>query len=182
MFLPPRVPHHFIPIPAGWDPEQALRNHHAHVHALLDLVKGKDGTLLSYEQMYRNQYNLVSHGHGAKVYWYLRKLLNSMSLCMHKHEYYSAVELLCKVSLHLDNPWCVHHKLPRLIDCATNAYDRPVARRWRRALFMVRWAVRLPKWRAAFTEAWLRPGGVGEQQLAQRFGKHAASHHDNVAS
>ena len=34
---------------------------------------------------------------------------------------------------------------------------------------MVRWAVRLRKWRAVFNEAWLRPGGAGEQQFAKRF-------------
>ena len=162
-------------VPPHWDPERSFVNHDAQIRALLGLARG-DVVLLSYEQMYRTQYNLVAHGQGAKVYWHLRKVLDSMSLCMHKHTYYGAVELLYKVSLHLDNRWCVYHKLPGLIECATNAYDRPVARRWRRALFMARWAVRLPKWRAAFTEAWLRPGGVGEQQLARRFGEHATAH------
>ncbi len=160
--------------PPRWDPEQSFRNHDAHVRALLGLVRG-DVVLLSYEQMYRNQYNLVANGHGKQVYWHLRKVLDSMSLCMHKHTYYSAVELLYKVSLHLDNRWCTHHQLPGLLECATNAYNRPVARRWRRAVFMVRWKVRLAKWRAVFNEAWLRPGGAGEKQFAKRFRSYATN-------
>lgn len=82
-----------------------------------------------------------------------------------------AVRLIYKVSLHLDN-----RQLPGLVECAAVAYDRPVARRWRRALFMARWAARLRMWRAAFTEVWLQPGGVGEQQLAKRFKAHATAH------
>ena len=100
-----------LPATPGWDPERSFRNHDAHVRTLLGLVRG-DVALLSYEQMYRNQYNLVAHGHGEQVYWHLRKMLERMSLCMHKRAYDGAVELLHMVSLHLDNRWCVHHQLP----------------------------------------------------------------------
>ena len=159
----------YVPgIPPNWDKEKSFGNHVVHVWTLLSLVRGKS-VLLSYEEMHRNQYNLVAHGYGKQVYWFLRSMLDSMSLCMYKHDYYGAVELIYKVSLHLDNRWCLHHRLPGLIECATVAYDRPVARRWRRVLFMGRWKCRLAKWRAAFTEVWLRPGGEGERQLAKRF-------------
>ena len=162
-------------IPPRWDKEKAFSDHVEHVWALVSLVRGQR-VMLSYEQMYRNQYNLVAHGHGEQVYWFLRDMLDHMSLCMHKHDYYGSVELIYKVSLHLDNRWCIHHQLPGLIECATVAYDRPVARRWRRALFMVRWKCRLRKWRAAFTEVWLRPGGVGERRLAEHFENYARPH------
>ena len=126
------------------------------------------------------RYPLVSfaHGYGGEVYWFLRSTLDSMSLCMRKAAYYNAVELIYKVSLHLDNRWCAVKNLPGLIESAAAAYDRPVARRWRRALFMVRWKVRLAKWRPVFNEAWLRPGGAGEQQFAKRFQNHADAHQD----
>ena len=150
---------------ASFDPRLAFQNLCKHV----DSIARSDTVLLSYETVYRNEYNLVVHGYGRIVYAFLNHVMGRMSLCMRKHAYYNAILHIHKVSLHLDNRWCVHHKLPCLIDCAHAAYERPVARRWRRALFMVRWKCRLAKWRAAFTEAWLRPGGVGEKQLATHF-------------
>ena len=154
-----------------WDKDAAMAALKEHIWAI---TQGQL-VMLSYEQMYRNQYNLIAHGHGNEVYWFLRSTLDSMSLCMRKTAYYNAVELIYKVSLHLDNRWCTVKQLPGLIESAAAAYDRPVARRWRRALFMARWAARLRMWRAAFTEVWLRPGGVGEKQLAKRFETYAAA-------
>jgi hypothetical protein len=159
-----------------WDKEGAMANLKEHIWTL---VRGQLA-MLSYEHMYRNQYNLVAHGYGREVYWFLRSTLDSMSLCMRKDAYYGAVELIYKVSLHLDNRWCAVKQLPGLIESAAVAYDRPVARRWRRALVMARWEARLRKWRAAFNEAWLRPGGVGERQLAKRFEDYAHAHQDPV--
>ena len=49
--------------------------------------------------------NLIAHGYGRDVYWFLRSTFD-MSLCMRKEAYYGAVELIYKVSLHLDNRWC----------------------------------------------------------------------------
>ena len=57
-----------------------------------------------------------------------------------------------------------------------------MARRWRRAIFMVRWKVRLAKWRAVFNEAWLRPGGAGEKQFAKRFRSYATNTHSSKTS
>ena len=124
---------------------------------------------LSFETIYRRQFNLVIHGYGKDVYWHIREVLRQMSLCMHKRAFDEAVRLIHDVSLHLDERWCVQHELPGLVQSAAVAYERPVARRWRRALFMVRWECRLKKWREVFTESWLRPGGVGEQHLAAHF-------------
>ena len=156
-----------------WDKDGAMATLKEHIWAIVH----SQLAMLSYEHMYRNQYNLIAHGYGRDVYWFLRSVLDSMSLCMRKDAYYSVVELIYKVSLHLDTRWCSVKQLPGIIESAVVAYDRPVARRWRRALFMTRWAVRLPKWRAAFTEAWLRPGGVGERQLAQRFESYSTGAH-----
>ena len=64
--------------------------------------------------------------------------------------------------------------------CALAAYERPVARRWRRAIAIVRWEARLRKWRVPFVEAWLRPGGSGARSLAKRFAEHASVHHHNT--
>jgi hypothetical protein len=111
----------------------------------------------------------VIHGYGNDVYSILREVLRQMSLCMHKKAFDEAVRLIHDVSLHLSKRWCVQHGLPDIPQSAADAYDRPVARRWRRVLFMVRWECRLKKWREVFTESWLRPGGVGEQHLAAHF-------------
>jgi hypothetical protein len=155
-----------------WDKHGAMATLKEHIWAI---TRGQI-VLLSYEHMYRNQYNLLAHGHGREVYRFLRSTLDTMSLCMRKNAYCSAVDLIYKVSLHLDHRWCAMKQLPGLVECAAVAYDRPVARRWRRALFMARWAARLRMWRAAFTEVWLQPGGVGEQQLAKRFKTYATAH------
>jgi len=156
-----------------WDKDGAMAKLEEHIWGIVRGRRSEQLGLMSYEQMYRNQYNLVAHGYGREVYWFLRSALDSMSLCMRKTAYYGAVELIYTVSLHLDNRWCSIKQLPGILESAAVAYDRPVARRWRRALFMARWAARLRKWRAAFTEVWLRPGGVGEQQLAKRFENYA---------
>ena len=156
-----------------WDCERAFADLEQHIWAIVR----KEAFMLSYEQMYRNQYKLVVHGKAERVYSFLRGVLRRMSLCMREDAYYGAVEIICMVSLHLDNRWCAVARLPGLSECAAAAYERPVARRWRRALFMARWAARLPKWRAVFTEAWLRPGGLGEQQLAKHFTTYAANCH-----
>ena len=133
-----------------------------------EIARGR-ASELSFENVYRRQYNLVVHGHGSAVYWFLRLMLCKMSLCMRKEAFNNAVKLLYNVSLFLDNRWCHNFQLPGLLDSAAEAYDRPVARRWRRALFMARWQWRLNKWRAVFTEEWLRPEGVYEQLAAKRF-------------
>ena len=124
---------------------------------------------LSFETVYRRQFNLVTHGYGENVYWCLREVLRQMSLCMRKKAFDEAVRLIYDTSLHLSERWCTQHGLPDIAWSAAHAYDRPVARRWRRALFMVRWECRLNRWREVFTEQWLRPGGLGEQNLAVHF-------------
>lgn len=129
--------------------------------------------MLSYAQVYRNQFDLVTHGYGMRVYNLLRHVMNRMSLCMHRSSYYKAVEIIYQVSLHLNHRWCPVADFPDVLECAWSAYERPVARRWRRALLMARWSARLAKWRAAFVESWLRPGGLGEKQLAKHFANYA---------
>ena len=118
----------------AFDPNPALQNLCEHVAS----IARADTVLLSYEQMYRNEYNLVVHGYGRAVYWFLNHVMKRMSLCKRKGAYYDAVLLIHKVSLHLDNRWCTHHQLPCLLACAHAAYVRPVARPCRRPLVRVR--------------------------------------------
>ena len=95
-----------------FDPSPAFRNLCEHVSS----IARADTVLLSYEQMYRNEYNLVVHGYGRMVYRLLNYFLKRMSLCKRRGAYYDAVLLIHKVSLHLDNRWCVHHRLSRCSD------------------------------------------------------------------
>ena len=131
---------------------------------------------LSFEETYRNQFNLVLIGHGAAVHMYIRELLQQMSRCMPKKRYDAAVRLIRQVSMHLDDKWCVANEQQGVFEMASAAWKRPVARRWRRALAMARWKWRIAKWRAVFTEVWLRPGGEGERMLAKRFTEYANTH------
>ncbi len=127
---------------------------------------------LSYERAYRTQYNMVTHGRGWFVYKTIESLLRKMALSMRLDAYWAAFRIIHDISLHLDNRWCMVKGVPSLVDVAMHAFNRPVARRWRRAIAAVRWGARIRLWRAAFTEVWLRPGGVGEQALAARFNEH----------
>ena len=131
---------------------------------------------LSYEEVYRSQFNLVIYGHGATVHVLIQELLRHMSRCMPKKKYDDAVKLIYQVSMHLDNKWCVVNEQLGVHEMAIAAYIRPVAQRWRRALAMTRWRCRLAKWRTAFNEVWLRPGGVGERRLAENFENYARPH------
>ena len=128
---------------------------------------------LAFEEIYRTQYSLVMYKKGAIVYRYIVELLRRMSLCMRSQAYYTAYDIIRAVTQYMDRTYVVAHKLPDVTACAFAAYDRPVARRWRRAIAMVRWEARLRKWRVPFVEAWLRPGGSGECAMAKRFAKNA---------
>lgn len=135
---------------------------------LWTIAKGNAKTL-SYEGAYRTQYNLVVHGRGWFVYNRIHELLRRMSLSMPLEAYWAAFRIIHDISLHLDNRWCAVKRVPSLVDLATDAFNRPVARRWRKVIAVLRWGAKIRLWRAAFTEVWLRPGGVGERALAKRF-------------
>lgn len=129
----------------------------------------KRSALMSYEHVYRTQYTLVMRGRGWSVYNTILEILRQMSLRMCFQDYQRAITVMRAVSLYLDNQWCATRELPGIIDAAMSAFNRPVAQRWRKAIGVVRWGARIRLWRAAFTEVWLRPGGVGEQALSKQF-------------
>lgn len=128
---------------------------------------------LTFEDIYNTQYSLVMYKKGAILYDYIVELLRRMSLCMRSRAYYIAYDTIRAVAHYMDRMYVVTHKLPDVTACALAAYDRPVARRWRHAIAIVRWEARLRKWRVPFVEAWLRPGGAGECAMAKRFAKNA---------
>ena len=128
---------------------------------------------LSFEEIYRTQYCLVSWKKGQLIYDYTVELLRRMSLCMRSNAYYTAAKLIGAATTYMDRTFVLTHNLLDVAACASVAYDRPVARRWRRAISVVRWVARLRKWRATFLEAWLRPGGSGECAMGRRFAKNA---------
>ena len=49
---------------------------------------------LSFEIIYRRQFNLVIHGYGKDVYFILREVLRQMSLCMRKKAFDNFREFL----------------------------------------------------------------------------------------
>lgn len=151
--------------PHPWDVEQAMEKVVRHLWA----IALKRSALLSYEHVYRTQYNVVMNGHGWFVYNTILEILRQMSLRMCFQDYQCAITVMHSVSLHLDNQWRATRELPGIIDAAMSAFNRPVAQRWRRVVGVVRWGARIRLWRAAFTEVWLRPGGVGENELSKRF-------------
>ena len=53
--------------------------------------------------------------------------------------------------------------------CISNVYERPVARRWRRALAYAKWSVRVRAWRVAFDEIYLAPGNAGALRAEEHF-------------
>ena len=128
----------------------------------------------SFEEMYCAQFCLVLWEKGQLVYDYAVELLRRMSLCMRSKAYYTTAKRIGDLTAYMDHTFVLAHDLLDVAACALVAYDRPVARRWRRAISVVRWVARLRKWRAAFLEAWLRPGGAGECAMSKRFAKNAA--------
>lgn len=151
--------------PLQWSVEQAMETVARHLWA----IALRRSALLSYEHVYRTQYTLVMNGRGWFVYNTILEILRQMSLRMCFQDYQRAITVMHAVSLHLDNQWCATRKLPGIIDAAMSAFNRPVAQRWRKAIGVARWGARIRLWRAAFTEVWLRPGGVGEQALSKQF-------------
>ena len=165
--------------PPQWKVEQEIEQVVKHLWT----IALRKSASLSYEYVYRTQYNVVMNGRGWFVYNTILEILRQMSLCMCFKDYGYAMTIIHAVSLHLDNQWCATRKLPGIIDVAMSAFNRPVAQRWRKAIAVVRWGARIRLWRAAFTEVWLRPGGVGEKALAKLFdhNKTVLAHTDTCA-
>lgn len=135
---------------------------------------------LAFGNMYFTQYNLVNYKKGPLIYDYIVELLRRMSLRMRSEAYYNAVQVISAVANYMNRTYVVNARRRDVMGCALAAYERPVARRWRRAIAIVRWEARLRKWRVSFVEAWLRPGGSGARSLAKRFAEHASVHNNNT--
>jgi len=80
-----------------------------------------------------------------------------------------AIEIIEDCAMYLDLVWLRRWEKPSLADVAEAMYDRPVARRWRRALAYAKWWVRVRAWRVAFDEEYLKPGNAGAVRAEAHF-------------
>ena len=127
---------------------------------------GKD---LCFETIYITQYKAVLNGRGPEVYQMLTEAMRKMSLCMRPKAFNAKLELLCALSMYIDRSWVATNRLVPLKQFGEQAYERPVARRWRLAMASVRWRVRVAKWRLEFDREAFRPGCPSALRVADRF-------------
>lgn len=124
---------------------------------------------LRFETIYITQYKAVLNGRGPEVYQMLTEAMRKMSLCMRPKAFNAKLELLCALSMYIDRSWVVTNRLVPLKQFGEQAYERPVARRWRLAMASVRWRVRVAKWRLEFDREAFRPGCPSALRVADHF-------------
>ena len=137
----------------------------------LQRVIAQEASQISYAATYTSQYELVIGGRGAQLYDVVADALRRFSLCSLPRKYCVGAKLICHISMYLDSVWVVVHGEGRQRLCALtkSMYDRPVARRWRRALAHAKWFVRVRAWRVAFDEVLYAPGSAGARRAATHF-------------
>ena len=138
------------------------------VNDLYTVISGEVAHV-SYEQMYRNQYNAVVNGNGQRIYDAIVDILRKMSLFTLPRLSNKTLRLICQVSVFLCRNWVTVNNQIDLDTYGKWVYMRPVARRWRRAVAMVRWKLRIMAWRCTFNELAFRPEGVSALRVGAHF-------------
>ena len=135
----------------------------------LDGVMQQRTMSLSFGTMYNNMYNLVIGQKGDEVLELITDAFRRMSLTRRPLVYGMAVGIVKDTAMYLDHVWLKRWEKKSLMEVATEMYERPVARRWRRALAYARWFVRVRAWRMAFDEIYLKPGNAGALRAEAHF-------------
>lgn len=158
---------------AGLHEETLDRLYEAHRRDLDAIVRCQERGL-EYSKVYRDQYNLVLHGRGARVHAMVVRALRTIALAVEWEPYQRRMRLILDLSLHLNHRWLpLHPEHAPLLLVAVHEWNRPCARRWRRVFRLVRWIARMPKLLVAFNEVALRPGSQAARRAAARFKTHA---------
>ena len=135
----------------------------------LDGVTQQRAMSLSFGTMYNNIYNLTIGQKGEEVLELITHAFRRMSLTRRPLVYGTAVGIVKDCAMYLDQVWLRRWEKPSLLDVAEAMYERPVARRWRRALAYAKWSVRVRAWRVAFDEIYLAPGNAGALRAEEHF-------------
>jgi len=141
----------------------------AKLHANLDHILQKKTSGLSFSEVYCVNYNLVALGRGDALHDAIADALRRLALAERAASYDRAVVLIRDCAMYLDQVWVPKSGRPRIAAVGEAMYDRPVARRWRRALAHAKWTARLRTWRAAFDVFDAAPNRSGALRAAKRF-------------
>lgn len=139
------------------------------LRANLDRILQKDTSHLSFSEVYCVNYNLVVLGRGEALHDAIGDAMRRLSLTARAASYDQAVVLIRACAMYLDHVWVPKTGRPSIEAIGKAVYDRPVARRWRRALAHAKWTARLRKWRAVFDVFDAAPGRSGALRAAKRF-------------
>ena len=135
----------------------------------LDHILQKKASGLSFSEVYCVNYNLVALGRGEALHDAITDALRRLALAERAASYDRAVVLIRDCAMYLDQVWVPKSGRPRIAAVGEAMYDRPVARRWRRALTHAKWTARLRTWRAAFDVFDAAPNRSGAVRAAKRF-------------
>lgn len=124
---------------------------------------------LAFGDIYNTIYNLVVWQKGEEVLELIRDTFRRMSLVRRPLLYRLAVGIINDTAMYLNHVWLRRWEKPSLTVVAAEMYERPVARRWRRALAYAKWWVRVRAWRVAFDEEYLKPGNAGAIRAEKHF-------------
>tara|TARA_Y100000768_G_scaffold378651_1_gene353349 strand:+ start:2497 stop:3057 length:561 start_codon:yes stop_codon:yes gene_type:complete len=135
----------------------------------LDHILQKNASHLSFSEVYCVNYNLVALGRGEALHDAITDAIRRLSLTERAVSYDRAVVLIRDCAMYLNQVWVPKSGRPRIEAVGEAMYNRPVARRWRRALTHAKWTARLIKWRAAFDVLDAAPNRSGALRAAKRF-------------
>ena len=150
--------------------ERLVEMFERHERDIGKVVRGQEKSL-TFEAVYNDQYNLMINKRGPQVYAMVVRALETMTLATDFETFQKRMRLVLDLSMHLDRVWVparTHAYAPLLV-VAIHAWDRPVARRWRRVCRLVRWIVRIPKLLVPFNEVAWAPKSQAARRAEERF-------------
>lgn len=139
------------------------------VRSDLQSIVQQRATSLAFGDIYNHIYNLVIWQRGEQVLALISDTFRRMSLTRRPLVYRVATSIIKDTAMYLDHVWLRRWEKLSLTVIAAEMYERPVARRWRRALSYAKWWVRVRAWRMAFDEVYLRPGNAGAIRAEKHF-------------
>ena len=129
-----------------------------------------------FSDLFNMAYKLVLWKWGDRLYDLCTDVIGRASLCTPEKQFRNFTRMVRDVAMYCERTYVLVYKCVPLCEYAEKVYARDVARRWRRVrgiIATVAHAARVMRWRAAWDEVRLRPGGSG--WLAARASFHAHS-------
>ena len=143
-------------------------------HEALKLIARHQASNVAFEDVYRTAYNMVLKGRFLEARKMTDPILHKLSLMRGEKSYYTVAKLYHDLLMYGERTWARNFKHPFLLDEAKRLYERPVARRWRRAWNYLRWVGRIRAWVLCFNEYAFMDNSIGAQRCAENFYSHAA--------